>query len=79
MQQSQPTRRRLDNVYTPYGGRRFLLTVGCGVVCTGLVICKVIPPEIFRDIIIATVPVFIAGDSYQKTRQGRDKDESADS
>lgn len=50
------------------GGRRFLLTLGCGVACTVLVWFARIDPPIFRDIIIATVAVYIAGNTYQKTK-----------
>jgi hypothetical protein len=47
------------------GGRRFLLTLGCGVACTVLVWFGKIGPVTFRDIIIATVGVYIAGNTYQ--------------
>ena len=48
------------------GGRRFLMTMGCGVACTVLVWHAKIDGNIFRDIIIATVAVYIAGNVYQK-------------
>lgn len=53
---------------TSLGGRRFLLTLGCGVACTVLVWAGKIDGTIFRDIIIATVAVYITGNTYQKTR-----------
>ncbi len=37
-----------------YGGRRFLMTMGCGMSCTVLVWYAKISDAIFRDIIIAT-------------------------
>jgi hypothetical protein len=62
-----------------YGGRRFILSVGCGIVNTLLVIFKYIPPEIYRDIIIATVAVYIAGNSYQKVKATNERESSTDS
>ena len=51
-----------------FGGRRFLMTMGCGMACTVLVWFAKIDPPIFRDIIIATVAVYIAGNTAQKIR-----------
>ena len=48
------------------GGRRFFMTMGCGVACTVLVWAGKISDSIFRDVIIATVAVYIAGNVYQK-------------
>lgn len=48
------------------GGRRFVMTMGCGMACTVLVWFAKIDGSIFRDIIIATVAVYIAGNVYQK-------------
>ena len=53
---------------TRFGGRRFLMTMGCGMACTGLVWFAKIDPPIFRDIIIATVAVYIAGNTIQKVK-----------
>lgn len=53
-----------------YGGRRFLLTVGAGLVCTLLVWAEKISDAIFRDIVIATVAVYIAGNTAQKIKGG---------
>lgn len=50
------------------GGRRFVMTMGCGVVCTVLVWFGKIDGSIFRDILIATVAVYIGGNTYQKIR-----------
>lgn len=50
------------------GGRRFLMTMGCGMACTVLVWFAKIDPPIFRDIIIATVAVYIAGNVTQKIK-----------
>jgi hypothetical protein len=48
------------------GGRRFLMTMGCGIACTMLVWFGKIEGGIFRDVVIATVAVYIAGNTYQK-------------
>ena len=50
------------------GGRRFLMTMGCGMACTVLVWFAKIDPPIFRDIIVATVAVYIAGNVTQKIK-----------
>jgi hypothetical protein len=50
------------------GGRRFVLTLGCGIACTFLVWHAKISDQIFRDIIIATVAVYIAGNTVQKVK-----------
>jgi hypothetical protein len=52
-----------------WGGRRFLITLGCGVSTSFLVWHAKITPEVFRDITIATVAVYIAGNTYQKREQ----------
>ena len=50
------------------GGRRFLLTVATQVSNVGLVIGGWISDSIYRDIIIATIAVYIAGNTAQKLR-----------
>ena len=50
------------------GGRRFLMTMGCGMACTVLVWFAKIDGAIFRDIVIATVAVYIAGNTVQKVK-----------
>jgi hypothetical protein len=52
--------------FTTYGGRRFLMVMGCSIVCTVLVYLGKIDGNIFRDIIIGTVGTFIVGNSWQK-------------
>lgn len=54
------------NIYAKWGGRRFLLTLGCGIVCTLLVREDTIPPEVFENLIIWTVAAYIGGNSAQK-------------
>jgi hypothetical protein len=48
------------------GGRRFLMTMGCGIACTFLVWNAKIDGNIFRDVVIATVASYIAGNVYQR-------------
>ena len=50
------------------GGRRFLMTMGCGMACTVLVWFAKIDGPIFRDIVIATVAVYIGGNTMQKIK-----------
>ena len=52
------------------GGRRFIMCLGCGIACTGLVWFAKISDMIFRDIIIATVAVYVAGNVTQKIKTG---------
>ena len=50
------------------GGRRFLMTMGCAVVNTALVWYAKISGDVYRDIIIATVAVYVAGNVTQKIK-----------
>lgn len=52
----------LDSV----GGRRFLMSMGCGIACTALVWFGKIDGNIFRDVVIATVAAYIVGNTWQK-------------
>ena len=57
-------RDRIDGL----GGRKFVLSLGCAVMCTTLLVTSYISQEIFRDLIIATVAVYIAGNTFQKVK-----------
>ena len=61
-----------DSIFDKVGGRRFVMTMGCGVACTALVWYAKIDPPIFRDIIIATVAVYIGGNTFQKVKGTKD-------
>lgn len=50
------------------GGRRFLLTVGCGLATTILVWYGKISDEVYATVIIATVGAYIAGNTMQKVK-----------
>jgi hypothetical protein len=60
---------------TTLGGRRFILTLGCGMACTVLVWNAKISDMIFRDIIISTVAVYIAGNVTQKIKAPKADDQ----
>ena len=44
------------------------MTMGCSVICSLLVVYDHITDAIFRDIIIATVAVYIGGNTFQKVK-----------
>ncbi len=48
-----------------FGGRRFFLTLGAGVVHTGLRIADLLSQEIYRDLTITTVGVYIGAGTAQ--------------
>lgn len=53
------------------GGRRFVMCMGCAIVCTVLVWFGKLSDDIYRDIIVATVAVYIAGNTTQKIKGDR--------
>ena len=54
---------------TSLGGRRFLLSLGAGATSSILVWYSKITPEIYRDVVLGTVGMFIAGTTFQKNVQ----------
>lgn len=50
--------------------RRFVLALGCGMACTGLVWFGKIDDVAFSAIIIATVGAYIGGNTWQKVSGG---------
>ena len=58
----------MHQIMIKLGGRRFIMTMGCGIVCTLLVYVGSITDAIFRDVIIATVAVYIGGNTFQKIK-----------
>lgn len=48
-----------------YSSRRFILTLGCGIVCTALVLFKVISDTVFATIILGTVGAYITGNTWE--------------
>lgn len=61
----------LNDLIRAAGGRRFLLTVGSGLVNTGLLIGAYIDMSTFKELILATVAVYIASNTYQKVKEMR--------
>ena len=53
------------------GGRRFVMAMGCGIVCTILLWFGKMDGIIFRDVIIGTVAAYITGDTVESWKQGR--------
>lgn len=56
---------------TKYGGRRFVLVVGCGLVYTALLISNYIDPTVYGTLQIATVAAYIAGNGHQKYTEAK--------
>lgn len=52
--------------FDTYGGRRFIMTMGCGVATTVLCWFAKISGEVYATVIIATVASYITGNVYQK-------------
>lgn len=54
-----------------YGGRRFMLVVGCGLVYTALLVAGYIDPTVYGTLQLGTVATYIAGNGYQKHSETR--------
>jgi hypothetical protein len=48
------------------GGRKFFLTLGCGIACTLLVWFAKVSDQVFATIILGTVGAYIYGNVQQK-------------
>lgn len=48
------------------GGRRFILTVGCGVICSILLAWGKLTDASYTTIILGTVAVYISANTFQK-------------
>ena len=57
---------------TKLGGRRFLLTCGCGIATSVLCWFAKIDGAIYMGVIVATVGAYIGGNTYQKVSGGKD-------
>lgn len=64
---------KMRSLIEQLGGRRFVMTIGCGIACTVLVACGKIDGPVFRDIVIATVAAYITGNTWQKNIEARVK------
>lgn len=67
---------KVRNWIANLGGRRFLLCVGSSIVCTYLIMNGFISEGIYRDLIIATVAVYIAGNTAQKMKGEGNSDDN---
>lgn len=67
------TLNNVRRVMEAVGGRRFFLTVGAGGVTSILVWYAKITPEIYRDVILGTVGIYIAGNTFQKNSEVKAK------
>ena len=56
---------------TEYGGRRFLLVVGFGLVHTALLVGGYLDATVYGTLQIATVAAYIAGNGWQKHSETR--------
>lgn len=64
--------------FTKYGGRRFLMCMGCAAVCTALVYLGTISDVVFQNIIMGTVAVYVAGGTAQKFTKATEDDSKKD-
>lgn len=51
---------------TRYHSRKFLLSCAVLAITSLMVTYQIIPPNMYRDILIATVAVYIGGNVWQK-------------
>lgn len=63
---------------TAIGGRRFLLTLGCGIVSSILVWHAKISDTVFATVIIATVGAYITGNTFQKVKESKEETKQGD-
>jgi hypothetical protein len=56
---------------TGLGGRRFLLTLGCGVATTVLCWFGKISDQVYATVLIGTVGAYILGNTAQKVQQAK--------
>jgi hypothetical protein len=54
---------------TTFGGRRFLLTLGCGIATTWLTWFGKIDAGTYAFVVISTVGAYIGGNTAQKIKQ----------
>lgn len=59
--------------FTKFGGRRFLMCMGNAAICTLLLWFDKISDSVFRDLILGTVAVYIAGNGFQKWKEANNR------
>ena len=62
--------RILQSIIAGSGGRRFVMALGAGIVATGLLVLGYIEQITWRDTVLGTVTVYIAGNTAQKFSNG---------
>lgn len=55
-----------DNIFTKYGGRRFLMCMGAGITFTALLVASHIDQHVYQFLIVATIGAYITGNTAQK-------------
>jgi hypothetical protein len=55
----------LTHIFSRYGGTRFILSLGCCAVNTLVLIGGYIDQNVYQNLIMGTVGVFIAGNTIQ--------------
>lgn len=60
------------------GGRRFLMTVGAGVVNTGLFVCKCLSESGYINLTMATVGSYLAANTIEGWKNGKEKKDDPD-
>jgi hypothetical protein len=61
----------IQKLITSAGGKRFFMAMGAGIVNTLLLIFGFISPEIYRDLTIATVGVYIGAQTWEQVSARR--------
>lgn len=58
------------------GGRRFFMTMGCAVVNTLLLLFGFISEDIYQNLILGTVAVYVGGNTIQKVGEAYAQNDS---
>lgn len=68
----------MHDILIKWGGRRFLLTVGCSIAATVLVWHGKISDSSYVTLITLTAAAYITGNTIQKVKADHDRPESID-
>jgi hypothetical protein len=69
----------LNSIIPALGGRRFLMTIGCGAATTALQAAGKLDPAgtTYAMVVIGTVGAYITGNTYQKVKSPGQTDATA--